>query len=66
MLQILEGGATFIQGGTSTPKSRAQIRRQIYNMTNQFWAVGWAGLVKKKVWADYEQLLRPVFLSFHR
>ena len=39
----------------------------IYNMKNQFWAVGcelgWT--VKKKVWADYEQLLRPVFLSFH-
>jgi hypothetical protein len=36
-------------------------------MKNQFWAVG-CGLgwtVKKKVWADYEQLLRPVFLSFH-
>jgi hypothetical protein len=25
--------------------------------------LGWT--VKKKVWADYEQLLRPVFLSFH-
>ena len=33
----------------------------IYNMKNQFWAVGWAGLWKKKVWANYEQLLRPVF-----
>ena len=36
-------------------------------MKNQFWAVG-CGLgwtVKKKVWADYEQLLRPVFLSFY-
>jgi hypothetical protein len=33
-------------------------------MKNQFWAVGWAGL-KKEVWADYEQLLRPTFLSFH-
>ena len=34
----------------------------IYNMKNQFWAVdcglGWT--VKKKVWADHEQLLRPV------
>ncbi len=39
----------------------------IYNMKNQFWAVG-CGLgwtVKKKVWADYEQLLRPVFSSFY-
>jgi hypothetical protein len=36
-------------------------------MKNQFWAVG-CGLgwtVKKKVCADYEQLSRPVFLSFH-
>ena len=49
-----------------------QIRRQrslgtydihIQNMKNQFWAVCWT--VKKKVWADYEQILRPVFLSFH-
>ena len=34
-----------------------------YDMENQFWAVGcglgWA--VGKKVWADYEQLLREVF-----
>jgi hypothetical protein len=32
-------------------------------MKNQFWAggcgLGWT--VKKKVWADYEQLLRPFF-----
>ena len=34
----------------------------IYNMKNQFWAVGWT--VLKKVWADYEQLLREVFLTF--
>jgi hypothetical protein len=35
----------------------------ICNMKNQFWALG-CGLgwtVKKKVWADYEQLLRPIF-----
>ena len=25
------------------------------------WAVVWAGLWDKRVWADYEQLLRPVF-----
>ena len=35
-------------------------------MESQFWAVGcglgW--LVGKKVWADYEQLLRPVFSLF--
>ena len=34
-------------------------------MKNQFWALVWAGLWNKRVWADYEQLLRPVFLSFY-
>ena len=36
-------------------------------MTNQFWAGlgSKAVLVKKKFGADYEQLLRPVFLCFH-
>ena len=51
---------------------RPQIRRRcvlghIYVMKNQFWTVG-CGLgwtVKKKVWADYEQILRPVFFSIH-
>ena len=37
-----------------------------YDMRNRFWAVGcglgWA--VLKKVWADYEQLLREVFSTF--
>ena len=27
-------------------------------------AVAWAGLWEKMVWADYEQLLRPVFHFF--
>ena len=31
-----------------------------------FWAVWAAGpVLKKKVWANYEQLLRAVFLCFH-
>ena len=37
-----------------------------YDMKNRFWTVGcglgWA--VGKKVWADYEQLLREVFSTF--
>jgi hypothetical protein len=39
----------------------------IYNMKNQFWAGlgSWAVLVKKKFGADYEQLLRPIFLCFN-
>ena len=38
----------------------------IYNMKNQFWAGlgSQASTVKKKFGADYEQLLRLVFLSF--
>ena len=28
------------------------------------WAVAWAGLCNKGVWANYEQLLRPVFSLF--
>ena len=38
----------------------------IYDMKNQFWAGlgSRAELVKKKFGADYEQLLRPVFLMF--
>jgi hypothetical protein len=46
---------------------RTLVLGHIYDMKNQFWAVG-CGLgwkVKKKVWADYKQLLKPVFLSFH-
>ena len=40
----------------------------IYNMKNQFSAGlgSRAVLVKKKFVANYEQLLRPVFLCFHR
>ena len=37
-----------------------------YDMKRRFWAVG-CGLgwsVVKKVWADYEQLLREVFSTF--
>ena len=36
----------------------------IYNMKNELWDVGWTGL-QKKVLADYEQLFRTGFLSFH-
>jgi hypothetical protein len=45
-------------------KTKQELKPQI---RKQFWAVGcspgWT--VKKKVLADYEQLLRHVFLSFH-
>ena len=33
----------------------------IWKINSGLWAVGWAGLDCEKVWADYEQLLRPIF-----
>ena len=36
----------------------------IWKINFGLWAVAWAGLWNKRVWADYEQLLRPVFFSF--
>jgi hypothetical protein len=36
----------------------------IWRINFGLWAVAWAGLWKKRVWADYEQLLRPVFPLF--
>jgi hypothetical protein len=34
-------------------------------MENQLWAVAWAGLWEKGVWADSEQLFLVVFSIFH-
>ena len=36
----------------------------IWKINFGLWAVAWAGLWDKRVWADYEQLLRPVFSLF--
>ena len=36
----------------------------IWKINSELWAVFWAGLWNKRVWADYEQLLRPVFSLF--
>ena len=36
----------------------------IWKINSGLWAVVWAGLWNKRVWADYEQLLRPVFSLF--
>ena len=33
----------------------------IWKFNSGLWAVVWAGMWNKRVWADYEQLLRPVF-----
>ena len=33
----------------------------IWKMDSGQWGVVWAGLWNKRVWADYEQLLRPFF-----
>ena len=36
----------------------------IWKVNFGLWAVAWAGLWEKRVWADYEQLLRPYFSLF--
>ena len=36
----------------------------IWKINFGLWAVAWAGQWEKRVWADYEQLLRPVFSLF--
>ena len=33
----------------------------MWKINSGLWAVAWARLWEKRVWADYEQLLRPVF-----
>ena len=35
------------------------------NHNSGLWAMVWAGLWNKRVWADYEQLLRLFFLSLY-
>ena len=59
----------FVSFYNNSAKHRQEDRRLVghfYDMKNRFWAVGcglgWA--VGKKVWADYEQLLREVFSTF--
>ena len=36
----------------------------IWKINFGLWAVAWAGLWDKRVWAEYEQLLMPVFSLF--
>ena len=36
----------------------------IWKINFEPWAVAWAGQWEKRVWADYEQLLRPIFSLF--
>ena len=36
----------------------------IWKIKSGLWAVVWAGIWNKRVWADYEQLLMPVFSIF--
>ena len=39
-------------------------RTDVWSRDFGLWAVAWAGQWEKRVWADYEQLLRPVFSLF--
>ena len=36
----------------------------IWEINFGLWAVAWARLWENRVWTDYEQLLRPIFLVF--
>ena len=36
----------------------------IWRINFGLWAVAWAGQWEKRIWADYEQLLSPVFFTF--
>ena len=55
-----------ILNGLDHRQENRRLVGHFYDMKNQSWAVGcglgWA--VGKKVWADYEQLLREVFSTF--
>ena len=45
---------------------RSRAGRHFYGTENEIWAgFGPVGNTEKKKWADYEQLLRAVFLYFH-
>ena len=52
--------------GLATDK-RTDVRSRdfmIWKINLGLWAGAWAGLWHKRVWADYEQFLRPVFSLF--
>ena len=57
---------TKMKIGMYHKQENRRLMGHFYDMKNRFWAVGcglgWA--VGKKVWADYEQLLREVFSTF--
>ena len=60
-------GSLSIRSRTADLLHREENRclvQRFHNMKNQFWAVVRAGLWNKKVWADYDQLLRPIFYAF--
>ena len=56
-----------ISSATTTDKRTDVWSRDfiIWKINSGQWAVVWAGLWNKRVWADYEQFLRPFFLSFY-
>ena len=50
----------------SKPFYRSRTGRHFYGKGNEIWAgFGPVGNTEKNFWADYEQLLRAVFLCFH-
>ena len=51
------------QGGICTIDKETDASWKIFvcNMKNQLWAVACGLGCEKNIWADYEQLLRPIF-----
>ena len=54
------------QGGICTIDKETDASLEIFicNMKNQLWAEACGPGCEKKIWADYEQILRPIFLEF--
>ena len=70
----------YVEKKKSTPKTIGSFIRMLHNtdkrtdvwsqdfiiwkINSGLWAVVWAGQWEKRFWADYEQVLRPVFSLF--
>ena len=60
-ISFLQFGCMFLTNKRIDVWSRDFI---IWKINSGLWAVLWAGLWKNRGWANYEQLLRPVFSLF--
>ena len=65
---IWQSEQIFRIGGVKITDMRTDVWSQVFikwKFNSGLWAVVWDGLWNKRVWAYYDQLLRPVFLSFY-